>query len=62
MIRALNSIYTQARIPTTTADKVSFAGYVLVWCDFTKHHHSAVHSFEPTMLNSLGRDFLVPGM
>jgi hypothetical protein len=61
MIRALNSIYNQARFPTTAADKVSFAGYVLVWCDFTKHHHSAVH-FLGSIVLTLGRDLLVPGM
>jgi len=42
MIRALNSTYNQAHLPETDADKLSFAGYVLVWCDFTKHHHLGV--------------------
>ena len=42
MIRALNSIYTQARKPKSDAEKISFAGYVLTWVYFTKHHHEGV--------------------
>jgi hypothetical protein len=45
MIRALNSIYIQARIPQTAAEKYNFAEYALAWCEFTKHHHEAVSPF-----------------
>jgi hypothetical protein len=52
MIRALNSIYTQAHIPQTDSEKRSFAGYVLVLCQFIQHHHDAVR---PTILKTHDR-------
>src|SRR5271170_4328145 len=40
----MNSIYNQARIPSTNAEKLSFVGYILSWQEMTLHHHDAVLS------------------
>jgi len=43
MIRALNSVHSQALDPQTDADKKSFAGYILCLTHYTRHHHDAVN-------------------
>ena len=60
MIRGLNSIYTQAHIPQTDAEKRSFAGYALCWCEFTHHHHAGVFQVSRDSSNKLGRKILFP--
>lgn len=49
MIRGLNAIYTQVDIPKTDAEKYSFAGYILAWCEITHTHHTGVTSTFPDL-------------
>jgi hypothetical protein len=59
MIRGLNSIYNQAFIPKTDAEKKSFAGYSLCLTEGTKHHHRGVlFPAESLILTVLGRVIL----
>jgi hypothetical protein len=60
MIRALNSIHSQAHIPKTNKDKKSFAGYALCWCEFTHHHHEGVLPLSPQQTDIAGRKILLP--
>jgi hypothetical protein len=60
MIRALNSIHSQAHVPKTSKEKKSFAGFALCWCEFTHHHHEGVLSLSNTMLTYQEERFLFP--
>jgi len=60
MIRGLNSIHTQAHVPQTDAEKRSFAGYALCWCEFTHHHHEGVPSPACQFLTVPGREVVLP--
>jgi len=60
MIRSLNSIHSQAHVPKTNAEKKSFAGYSLVWCEFTHHHHEGVVTSPLSLLTCQEEIFFFP--
>lgn len=55
MIRGLSSILAQARVPQSDGEKVSFASYILCWCEFTSLHHISVSNHNSFGVNIMFR-------